>query len=350
MKPQGWLTPLSIPYGAAVRLRNRLYDIDVLEVRKIDAPVISVGNIAAGGTGKTPFVIYLSQLIKDLNLNRPGRNVILSRGYKGASSGTHVVSNGKQVLSTPDAAGDEPFMMAEKRRSDIVITDKLRVRGAKYALENFKVGQILLDDGFQHRRIHRDLDIVLLDAENPLGNRRLLPAGFLREPVKSLSRADIVVLSKAIGDDENLKKRAEGLSDLLKKPVIATRLKPLYWRRLGVGEILGAEEIGGRKVLAFAGIANPGSFFKLIEGFGGDMVSKIDLPDHCKYGSKVVNHISRQFAQNKAEWLVTTLKDSVKLPDILKMLPLYFLDTEVEVVVGEEMLVEKLKSVIKKGN
>jgi tetraacyldisaccharide 4'-kinase len=348
MKPHGCLWPLSIPYQAVVQVRNRLYDIGVLTSKSVSAPVISIGNISAGGTGKTPTVIHLLERIRRLNAGRKIKTAVVSRGYKGLGRGTQVVADGRKQLVDFMTAGDEPVMIAEASHGTIVITDANRVRGCRKAIDDLKAGLILLDDGFQHRKLHRDLDIVLLDGRNPLGNNRLLPAGFLREPTSSLKRADLIVLSKAVGTEEELTDRAKKLSELLNKPVIATRMVKKYWRRLDGSELFQVEEIGGKRVLAFAGIAKPDYFFDDVTQLGADLVRSIPLPDHCGYSKAQIDYISMAYVRTKSEWLVTTSKDALKLPVIMRFLPVYYLDTEIEVVAGGDVLDEMLMKVMNK--
>ncbi len=347
MKPHGWLWPLSIPYLAIVKTRNRLYNIGVLQSHKVEASVISVGNISVGGTGKTPFVIHLLERLNTLSGSWKIKTAVISRGYKGTGTGTQIVSEGKHVRGTPELMGDEPVLIAESSKRTVVITDKNRLRAARLAIDEYKAGIILLDDAFQHRRISRDLDIVLLDGKNPLGNKRILPAGFLREPVSSLARADLIVLSKCSGSDDELAEKVRKLSELMKKPVIATRVSPRHWHRVNQGELYAADQIAGKKVLAFAGIAHPQSFFDTVEELGAEIVTRIPLPDHCRYEKKYIDHISRHFVRSKAEWLVTTAKDAIKLPYILKLLPAFYLDIGILVAVGSEELDQMLRNVLK---
>ena len=341
-KPYPWLWPLSIPYQAGVQLRNHAYDHNIISSQEVDAPVISVGNISVGGTGKTPFVLFLLKLLHDLHLPKKGRTAVISRGYGGKAKTTTVVSDGKRILETAEIAGDEPVMIAESATGSIVVVDPKRVRGAKFAVDALKAGALVLDDGFQHRKLRRDLDIVMLDGKNPLGSKRLLPAGILREPASSLKRADIVVLSNPIGTVEELTVRAEKLEVLIGKPVIVTHQVPQYWKRAGHNELMGLEEGKGRKVLAFSGIANPEGFFKSVTELGVNLVSKIALPDHCRYGKKEIEMISKEFSSLKAEWLVTTAKDGVKLPSLFCLLPIYQLFIHTSILVGQERLEKSL--------
>ena len=342
MKPLGCLWPLSIPYQAAINTRNRLYDIGILKSLKVNAPVISVGNLSVGGTGKTPFVIHLLERLKELKGKRKLRSGVVSRGYKAGTGGTMLVSDGRRQFEDVRIAGDEPVLISESVSGVVVVVDRNRHRGAEFAVREQRVNLVVLDDGFQHRRLYRDLDIVLLDAADPLGNRRVLPAGYLREPVSGLQRADLIILSKAKGTDDELAERALKLQNLLKKPVAVTRLAPVFWRRINQTEILAPEEIAGKKTIAFAGIARPESFFDTVRTLGADLIRCIPLPDHCNYSKRYLDYVSGQFVRNKAEWLVTTTKDALKLPPILRFLPLYYLDFKLEAVSGEEILDEML--------
>ncbi len=347
IKPQTWLWPLSIPYALAVRIRNRLYDLNALTSYAVDCPVLSVGNISVGGAGKTPFVIHLVERLGEMGLLRRFRTVVLSRGYGGSARGTMVVSDGHRILASPDTAGDEPVMTAHSLRSAAVLVDRNRLRGAKYAIEELRAGLLILDDGFQHRRLRRDLDIVLLDAANPLGRGFTLPAGFLREPASSLKRADLIVLSKAEGETAALEERCRKLEVLLGKPVLATRLQPRTWRHVAGGELFSVEQVAGRKVFAFAGIARPESFFSLVTRLGGDLMGNAAMPDHCRYNRVQIDYVSRRFFESRAEWMVTTAKDAVKLPSIMKRLPAFYLDLGMETAVGGQLLDERMRTMLK---
>ena len=329
-----------------VGARNRLYDLSILNSQHVGVPTISVGNISAGGTGKTPFVLELIERISKLDPRMSTKLAVVSRGYGRSSKGFQLVSDGKRVFGDPFSSGDEPFMLAEASPRTVVIVDENRVRGAQLAVGLYKAKAIILDDGFQHRRIKRDLDIVLLDGRNPLGNRLLLPAGFLRESVNSLSRADLIVLSKSVGDDAELAERCQKMSELTYKPVIATRMVPRYWRRIGKAEIEGLEQGRGKRVLAFAGIAYPRSFFESIEELDCEIVARVPLPDHSNYGKNTLDRLARTFASNRGEWLVTTEKDAAKLPPILKLLPAYALVTRCEVAASAGVLDDLLRKVL----
>ena len=187
------LTFLSTLYGIGVRLRMILYDQGFFQTRKLPCAVISIGNLTVGGTGKTPMTIYLAQLLNGLGY----KPAVISRGYKGLlEKKGGVVSDRQKVLLSPEVAGDEPFMMAQKLKEIPVLVGADRFRTGMKAVEQFSPDVIIFDDAFQHRRLKRDLDIVLIDDRTFLGNRHLLPRGILREPVAGISRGDLFVLTR----------------------------------------------------------------------------------------------------------------------------------------------------------
>ena len=182
------MRPLAGLYGLAIGRRNHRYDSGAAEVFRLDRPVISIGNIVVGGTGKTPTVLYLVRW-----LQHQGQKVcVLSRGYRRRSRGMVVVSDGERIRAGVEEAGDEPMLLAQQLPGAIVVVDSDRVRAGRHALQHFRPDLFIIDDGFQHRRLHRDLDIVTFKEEGDLGNGWMLPAGPLREPLKALGRAGLL--------------------------------------------------------------------------------------------------------------------------------------------------------------
>ena len=186
------LYPFSILYGFIIVIRNLFFDIGIFKTRKVNVPVISIGNITAGGTGKTPIVEYLTQYFLEQN----HKVAVISRGYKRKTKGTVVVSDGKLLIYNASECGDEPLQIASKFPEAIIIVDENRYRAAKLAEEKFKCDIILMDDGFQHRNLHRDFDVVVIDVTKPPNKEGLLPSGFKREPLSSLKRADAIIFSR----------------------------------------------------------------------------------------------------------------------------------------------------------
>jgi len=213
---------LSLPYGAAVRARNRLFDLGALPQQDVGCPVVSVGNLSVGGTGKTPMAIRVAGMLADRGM----RPAVLSRGYGGRSAApVLVVSDGGRILAGPDEAGDEPVLIARRLPGVPVLAGAKRAVTGRYARENLGADVLVLDDGFQHRWIRRDLDIVLLDSRAPLGNGFLLPRGPLREPPEALGRAGAVVFTRS---EDTAPPSDKGLAAILRgRPVLRTRIRPV---------------------------------------------------------------------------------------------------------------------------
>src|SRR4030043_1067566 len=183
---------LSLPYGWAVRTRTFLYSLGLLKTRRLPRPVISVGNITVGGTGKTPLVMALSEGLMERGIP----TAILSRGYRGKKGSGPLVTDGQRVLLSPEESGDEPFLMASVLKGIPILIGKDRLKNGEMALDRFPVLGFLLDDGFQHLPLHRDLNVLLIDAQIGFGDGHLLPRGILREPLSHLRRADLFLLTK----------------------------------------------------------------------------------------------------------------------------------------------------------
>lgn len=321
---------MSLPYGGTVRTRNRLFDFGFLKQEKMGCPVVSVGNLTVGGTGKTPMVILLAGMLRDLGL----RPAVLSRGYGGKSTAdVVVVSDGRQILAGTEQAGDEPVLIARRLKDVPVLAGPNRAFTGRYALDNFGVNVILLDDGFQHRWVHRDLDLVLLDSRHPLGNGFLLPRGPLREPPSALERAGVIAFTRSEDvTDPSIDGRLSGtLSGL---PVLRTRIRPTAY--IGShGEELPLTFLAGKRVFAFAGIAQPESFRKSIGSLGAIIAGFRDFPDHHRYLEEDLSGIEGAAGRAGAEILVTTEKDGVKLSEFKSFSRrLYCLAIETEIFEG----------------
>jgi len=296
------LTLISFFYKQAVILRNRAYHQGFLRSRKLSIPVISIGNLTVGGTGKTPTTIYVARLLQSM-----GKRVgVLSRGYKGVASGiANVVSDGEKVKLSPDEGGDEPFLIANKLPGIVVLTGKDRGLAGEYAQKNFFIDVALLDDGFQHIKLKRDLDILLLDGRNPLGNGYLLPRGNLREPPESIRRAHLVLITHA---DKNYKKIKEMIHAFnVKTPIFFADYVPVGLGNLISQEKLPLDFLHGKAVKALAGVARPEYFVSLLFHLGAEVKETLFFPDHYCYHPQDLTQI------NKSSLIVTTEKDAVKL-------------------------------------
>lgn len=302
---KGWffnvLKFCSVFYRVGCEFKNFLYDANILQPKKVNAFVVSVGNLTTGGVGKTP---YVAELVK--KYSKEGKIVaVVSRGYGGTLKGVNVISDGKEVIFNSKEAGDEPYWLG-KNTNAIVITSPIRYDGAVLAIEKYGAEVIILDDGFQHRKLKRDLDIVLIDSEKQLGNKKLLPAGPLREEIINIKRADkIVVVSKNI-----VHYGAENLADILKekfrKSLEICKIEPDFaYNIFNKKEHLEKSE----KVIAFSGIGQPEQFYKFLKDF--DVIKTVDFDDHYSYSQKDVEDL-----ENYKLPLVTTEKDAVKLKNL----------------------------------
>ena len=326
------LEPLAIIYGGAVSARLGAYRRGLLKVRSAGRPVLSVGNIVAGGTGKTPFVRWLAREL----LARGTRPSILTRGYGRESRGSVVVSDGAGALASVRASGDEAAVLARALPRVPIVADADRLAAARRVEALVPdVGVHLLDDGFSHVALARDLDVVLLDATSPDGGGALLPEGRLREPLASLARADLVVVTKCEQADPA---RARALANRWAPGA------PVYHavtRVLGIRDDAGTEvrpeDLPGQTLVAVAALARPQAFFATLEGLGIAPAGTLTFRDHHPYGSFAVGRIERAAEVAGASAVVTTEKDAIKLEGRTR-LPLF--RVAIEMAVTENDFVE----------
>ncbi len=313
------LIMLSTLYGFAVRLRAILYDHGILQSGKLPCCVISIGNLTVGGTGKTPMTVYLAQLLRDAGY----KPVVISRGYKGqAENKGGVVSDRQNVLLGSDIAGDEPFMMAQKLKGIPVLVGADRFRIGMKAVEKFSPDVIVFDDAFQHRRLRRDVNIVLVDDKSLFGNGYLLPRGMLREPVSGISRSDLFVLTRC---DDNSKCSFDRLTEMApEKPVFKSFHEP-YVCGVFNGTEKSADGISSvntsqhsdllkkSNVFVFSGIARNKEFQATVAEMAGEVSGAIGFKDHHQYTEKDFRLIAGKAQKCSADFLVTTEKDYVKI-------------------------------------
>ncbi len=308
------LPPLSALYGAVTRTRLSLYRRGTFHSIKLDRPVISVGNITSGGTGKTPLVEWIAR-----TLAAEGKKVcILTRGYGRDNPDRQiVVSDGNNVLASPSEAGDEPFLLATNLVGvAAVISNADRVEAARGAIKHLGTDCFVLDDGFQHLRVQRDLNIVTIDATSPWGGGHLLPYGHLREPLSGLSRADCVVITRT--------DQATNVHNLRDEIRHYTANVPIFNSRMRVKNPPAAMP---SPVAAFCAIGNPRSFFNQLP----DVVLEKTFPDHHRYSQSDVDSLIDAARRAGARSLITTAKDAVKLHSISFSLPYFVLEIEPEI-------------------
>ncbi len=336
------LLPLSFVYGAGVALRNWFFEMGLLSTRSVDVPVISVGNLSVGGVGKTPLVELLAK-----RLTQKGKKVaVISRGYKRKTSGTVVVSNGVTKCAEATDAGDEPAQMASKLTGVVVVVDEQRVRGALYAIRKFGVNVIILDDGFQHRYLRRDVDIVVLPKAEVADPGWMLPGGNRREPMSSLARATLIAISRCDSTEQYLQTRAS-LRRWTDKKTIGLATKVSSFRRANTGFSVDLAGLKGKSAVAFSGIGSPDAFHETLRSLGLNLKSHAVFSDHHPYSERELMGLEEAVRESGADFLVTTEKDVARIntgetnrKSFLERAPLFYIEIEQTVPQEESTLNE----------
>ncbi len=337
----GLLVMLSVPYGIVSSL------ISWYRARRavqLAVPVISVGNLVVGGTGKTPLTIFLARRLSSM-----GRSVaIVSRGYGRLSRGVVVVSEGQRPLVGWQDAGDEPVLAAMVTRGVRIVVGADRVAAARYAVDKLGADVILVDDGLQHVHLARDLDVVAVDARRPVGSGFLMPAGTLRETPTGVGRAGVLVATRCAGPgtgrvEATLGPLAPGAS------VVATRMRPAEFWDVRSGDAVDASAVRGRRCLALSSIASPADFESTLAAVGMDVVAALSFPDHHRYTERDHAEILEMARDSGAEYVVTTEKDAVRLAAWRPTVPLVALGIEIEVLEGRESLDRALQRALSSG-
>jgi len=335
---------LSFFYLGVINFRNWLYDHKIFKEMKLPCPVISVGNITVGGTGKTPCVIMLARMLQE-NGFKPA---VISRGYGSRSiNPANVISDGNKILLDSETAGDEPYLIAQELRNVPVITGAKRIATGEIAINQFGANVLICDDAMQHRQIFRDINLVLLDNRSLSGENHVLPRGRLREPIKELGRADAIILTRT-DETQQTDKKIGGIIKTKDIPVFKSIHKPKDIIRGNYEAQKPVSELKGKKVYAFCGIANPDSFKKILLALGTKILSFDIFPDHYRYDKSELEKIRTGFISCHADYLVTTQKDAVRLQDDPKFLKiLSVLRVEMEMIpsaqVFEKYIMEQIK-------
>ena len=336
-------------YEQAVQLRLGLYRRRLFRPQELGCPVVSVGNLTVGGTGKTPVAEMLAR-----ELQRRGRRVaILSRGYKSVPRPfaqrlrnklfkhldlfpPRIVSDGKDVLLDSRRAGDEPHMLARNLPGVCVLVDKDRVKSGLHALRHFGSDVLLLDDGLQYQRLRHRIDVVLVDSQAPFGNEHLLPRGTLREPPSNLRRASYIIVTKSgPKPDEALLARLRKLNRTA--AIIECNHAPRHWQDLRTGEKFPLAHLKGRHVGAMSGIARPESFEEGVRQLGANVEISKAFADHHRFTKKEILRFLEWCDRRSLDALVTTEKDAVRFPEIDNPpVPMLFLRVEIEILRGQE--------------
>lgn len=353
-----FLRPFSFLFSGIVRLRLFLYTRRIFfKDIPLDCLVIVVGNLTVGGTGKTPVV---ERFTKEL-MARGRRVAILSRGYKSKEEKPKkswsnffakaeyippkIVSNGDQVLLGSEEAGDEPYMLAENLKGAIVLVDKDRVKAGLFAIKKFNVDALILDDGFQYLPIKGKFNLLLVDQTNPFGNRCLLPRGILREPVRHLSRASYIFLTKSeIEPDLDLLQTIRHYNS--EAEIIRCIHKARYFREVNTENTKPLNFLYELYVGVFCGIASPRGFEDIIQRMSGELRFKKRFLDHHRYTHQELDRLFLKAKNAGADVVVTTEKDAVRIPATYKpIIPLYYVRMEIEIIEGFEDFEEAVSDI-----
>jgi tetraacyldisaccharide 4'-kinase len=347
---RGMLYALSFVYERIVQLRLYLYRKRIFRERTLGCLVISIGNLTVGGTGKTPVVEKFAR-----SLQVGGRRVaILSRGYKSQPKPTkrtwlerlvntaidppRVVSDGKTLLLDSLTAGDEPYMLAHNLKDVIVLVDKDRVKSGCYAIDNWKVDTLVLDDGLQYLHLKHRLDIVLVDRQAPFGNEFLLPRGTLREPPRNLRRASYIFITKNTGEpNDKLIERIRRYNRTAE--IIECAHRPLYLQNIYTGERLMLDRLRGAFIGSICAIAVPESFEGALKKLGANVNLALRYIDHHYFTDHEIRTFMNRCIRRDLSMIITTEKDAVRMPRLpeaeLKV-PIYFMRVEIEILSGHE--------------
>jgi tetraacyldisaccharide 4'-kinase len=332
-----FLIPLSAIYRGISSLHRCLYSSGVLASHRLPRPVVSVGNLTAGGGGKTPLTMWLAGKLMDSGV----KVAVLTRGYGRIHGGLRIV----EERDTWEDVGDEPVLMASKIRGATVGVAKDRFLAGTKILENRDVDLFLLDDGFQHFSLDRDLDIIVVDGKMRFGSGRLLPAGILREPMSRLKDADLIVVTKAQQADPEF----EGLLNRYSTaPVFWADYRPIGLSSVGSGEHTSKGDRPEGAFVAFCGIAGPEGFRDTLTRAGIEVVELLTFPDHHPYSVSDTNRIQEAALRTAAVGLVTTEKDAARWHQPNLSLPLYSLSIQ-PVIGAEDDLLEEVLTLVGKG-
>jgi tetraacyldisaccharide 4'-kinase len=312
---RGLLSAAAGVYRCALAAREGGYRVGIFSTRRLPVPVISIGNLTLGGSGKTPLAALVASALADLGAGP----AIISRGYGRRTRGVHVVADRNGVRLTARDAGDEPRLLAEQLPGMPVVVGESRYEAGLIAVERCGADALVLDDAFQHRTLAKDLEIVAIAGTEPWGNGRLFPRGVLREPISALRRAHMVVVTNPAHQAS-----AEGIARILRQdgsraPVLAGSYRAEALRREGEGAPQSPSALAGRRVLALAGLASPASFVTTLAGLGATVVELVAFPDHHPYTETDLERVRTSVRRAGVSCVVTTEKDWVRLREVPRL-------------------------------
>ena len=333
------LSVLSAGYRIALATRESAYRLRLLGTGRLGCPVVSVGNVTVGGSGKTPMVEQVARCLRELG----ALPAVVSRGYGRDTRGIRVVADREGMRLSPRAAGDEPVLLADHLQGIPVVVGENRFEAGQVALRECGATAIVLDDGYQHRTLRKDLEILVVNGRAPWGNRRLFPRGMLREPLSALGRADLFVVTNPPTAAD-----IEAATDTIRRhntraPILVARYQVVGVLAMPDGRELPPETLSGRRLLAFAGLGSPRGFEDTLSAAGVDVAALMEYPDHHWFAEREIEELARHAGLVGAEGLITTEKDWVRLKGLrLPEVYLSVLRVELQLDTGREQLLQVL--------
>ena len=342
-----FFSPLSWTWELIYFFRRACYDYGIFRQRSFQVPVISIGNLTFGGTGKTPFTLWLAEYLHSKNK----RVMVLTRGYKGKlENSSGLITSGKTISPDPVDYGDEALLFARRLVDATIVVGKKRSENLSFYFPKIEPDVVLLDDGHQHIKIKRKLNIVLFDAMMPLIRYRVAPLGYMREGFQALKDADLVVIGKCdIAGPEKIAALKKFIQPHLPYGVEFAEVgfKPNGFYNAANDLVLTVEQIRGKKVICVAGVANPQSFFKLLEELGAEVIVTESFPDHHYFKPDEINSLL-SYAKSEDALLVTTEKDMVRIKKIVEDEAIVFLEVDIQFLKGEDAAIRVIDSCFQK--
>ena len=336
-----WKSLLAAPYGFATCLRTRLYERGWLTPRRLPCPVVSVGNLTVGGTGKTPMTMWVAEKLLEQG-KKPG---ILSRGYRRKSQREFLlVSDGTSVLAGPHEAGDEPYLMATRCPGVVVAVGADRYALGRWVLDLVPVDCFILDDGFQHLGLVRDVNLLLVDSSDSAGMKELLPVGRLREPLAEAGRASDIILTR-VEDESRNSNVLEAIEKAMGSTINPITTRFAVKRLISASESISPSDVRGKKALIFSGIGNPNQFRRTVNALGVQVVDELVFRDHEAYDPSTVKNIHQRIELNRPDLVLTTEKDLIKVQSSWSVpTPLFAVCLELEFLDGQSRLEKALSA------
>lgn len=343
------LKPTSLLWSSVYRIRRSFYEYGILKKDYFKVPIISIGNVTFGGTGKTPLIIWLNQKFEEYQLT----TAVLTRGYKGdLEHKSGIIKGGQRFRSNPKQFGDEPLLISRKMNNGAVIVGKRRAENLAKYFHEVEPDVVLLDDGFQHIQLYRSFNVVLFDASLPLERYQTAPLGYLREGLSSLKDADAIIISRADQvSEEKIEQLTQMLSQYYRQDIPIARVK---YKAQGVFDCfdklkLQMNELENKKIIVLSAIASPESLYRLLESYGATIVDKLVYPDHYLFTQEDLNEVLVKSSSLNATIIVSE-KDMVKIGRVVQDERLLYVNISVSFMSGEEELLKGIKRILNLDN